>query len=63
VFDIVEQFQQNMYLWMMLEDRSSQQTVKKKERKKKKESIRLFAPQGNTFVYYSKYAKAFPYRV
>jgi len=61
VFDIVEQFQQNMYLWMMLEDRSSQQTAKKK--KKKKENIRLFAPQGNTFVYYSKYAKAFPYRV
>ena len=59
MFDIVEQFQQNMYLWMMLEDRSSQQTAKKK----KEENIRLFAPQGNTFVYYSKYAKAFPYRV
>ena len=58
MFDIVEQFQQNMYLWMMLEDRSSQQTAKKK-----KENIRLFAPQGNTFEYYSKYAKAFPYRV
>jgi len=54
VFDIVEQFQQNMYLWMMLEDRSSQQTAK--NRRKTLDSLL----SRETHLYYSKYAQSLP---